>query len=485
MDDPAAAPPVPPAGATEKGRPVTAAAAASGRRLPLALVGLIILVLAFAPMVAGADAVLVEIGVLVAFALASWTFGFLPEPLTTLVFFLLAVVFHVAKPDVVFSGFASTAWWLVFGGSITAVAVEMTGLGRRLAGLLFGRAGGSYARAVTAVALAAVGLAFVMPSTVGRIFLLMPIVLAFAKRLGLTPERRGWTGLVLTLATASFMPTGTILPANVANSILLGAADQLYGVKLTYGPYFLLHFPLLGAAKTGLLIWLICRLFPERDLRAASLQENFGPMSRAERRLSAILLLSLALFATDFIHGISPAWISLGAGILCLLPGMEVISAKSFSERANLATLLYIAGILGIAAVVTDSGLSQVVSTALMRLAHLTPGRPAINVAALGTIGAGLGLLTTLSALPAVMTPLAGRFAAATGLPVLSVLMLEVVIFTTVLLPIEAPPIMVALQLGGVSVRAGVKFCLALAALTIVLLLPLDFLWWRLLGYLP
>jgi di/tricarboxylate transporter len=63
--------------------------------------------------------------------------------------------------------------------------------------------------------------------------------------------------------------------------------------------------------------------------------------------------------------------------------------------------------------------------------------------------------------------------------------MLQVVSFSTVLLPFQSPPIMIALQMGGVSVRAGAKLCLALAAVTIIALLPLDYFWWRLLGYLP
>jgi hypothetical protein len=93
----------------------------------------------------------------VGFAILSWSFGLFAEPVTPLLFFIFVVLFHVAKPSVVFSGFASTAWWLVSGGSVTAVAVQVTGLGRRLADLLFGRFGTSYPRAVTAVALAAVG----------------------------------------------------------------------------------------------------------------------------------------------------------------------------------------------------------------------------------------------------------------------------------------------------------------------------------------
>jgi len=38
------------------------------------------------------------------------------------------------------------------------------------------------------------------------------------------------------------------------------------------------------------------------------------------------------------------------------------------------------------------------------------------------------------------------------------------------------------MQLGNVSMRDGVRATLGVALVTIVVLLPLDFLWWRLLG---
>jgi anion transporter len=433
----------------------------------------------------GGPVALVEAGVLVGFVLLCWATGLLGEPATTLVFFLLVVLFGVAKPAVVFSGFASSAWWLVFGGSITAAAVQTTGLGRRLATLLFGRVGAHYNRAVAGVAIAALGLAFLMPSTNGRILLLMPIVLALTDRLGLAPGRPGHAGLIMTAAAMSYMPPTTILPANVPNSILLGAAEQLYGVKLTYGPYLLLHFPVLGALKTVLLVWLVCRLFPEpRPLMLAE-EGELGPMSPAERRLALFLALSLVLFATDFVHGISPAWIALGTGVVCLLPGTGLLTAKEFSERTNLTMLIYIAGILGVGAVVADSGLSQVVAERLLKVAHLAPGETAWDVAVLAAIGAGLTFLTTATGVPAVLTPLAGEFAQASGLPLLSVLMLQVVVFSTVFFPFESPPMMIGMQLGGVGLRDGTRLCLALAAVTVLVLWPLDYVWWRVLGYLP
>lgn len=467
----------------------TAASQASRPRrlaavLPLLPVAAVVAALSLTTQAAPHDRAL-SAGILIGFAILSWAFGLIAEPATSLLFFLLGVTFHIARPEVIFSGFTSTAWWLVFGGSIIAVAVQSTGLGQRLADLLFGRLSGSYRRSVAAVAIAAVALAFLMPSTNGRILLLMPIVLAFAERIGLKPGQKGYTGLVVAVAAASYMPPTTILTANVPNSVLLGAAESFYGIKLTYGSYLLLHFPVLGALKAALIVWLACRLFPERAALAPARERGFAPLSPAEKRLMLLLGLSLILFATDFIHGISPAWISLGTGILCLLPPVGVITPKTLSERINVGTLIYIAGILGLGAVVSDSGLGRLASAHLLADAGLVPGHTAANLGILAAIGCALGAISTLTGLPAVLTALAGDLASASGLPLLSVLMLQVISFSTVILPFESPPMMIALQLGGVGVRPAAKLCLALTLITVLVLWPLDYLWWQVLGYLP
>jgi di/tricarboxylate transporter len=482
MNDRGRTPPVRDGAATAPG-----AGAVAGRVLqhgPALLLAVVVALLWFSPSFASA-ATLTRAAILVVFTIAAWAFGFFAEPIASLVFFLLAVIFHIAAPPVVFSGFASPAWWLVFGGSIIGMAVNMTGLGERLAALVFGRVSGSYLGAVSAVATVAVALAFIMPSTAGRIILLTPIVLAFADRLGLTPGRPGRTGLVMTLAAASYMPTSSILPANVPNTVLLGAADTLYGIKLAYGPYLLLHFPVLGALKMAAIVWLVCRVYPEQGKLALASTTSGRSWSQRERWLAVLLLASLILFATDFWHGVSPAWVALGAGILCLMPGADLVPVKSFAERLNIVTLLYVAGFLGVGAVVADSGLGAVVSDGMLRIAGLTPGHTTTNLATLAVIDAGIGLLTTLSGLPAVLTPLAKHFATASGLPLEIVLMLQVPVFSTVFLPYQSPPMMIGMQLGGVTLRQGARLCLPLAAITVLLLLPLDYLWWRVLGYLP
>jgi di/tricarboxylate transporter len=426
-----------------------------------------------------------QAAVLVLSTIGAWAFGLFPEPVTTLTFFLLAVLLHVAKPEVIFAGFHSAAWWLVFGGAVTGIAVRTTGLGARLAATLFALKRPTYARYVASVMVACVGLAFVMPSTTGRILLLIPIVLALADRIGLTEGRRGRTGLVMMVAAASYMPPTTILPANIPNSVLMGAADSFYGVKLHYAPYLLLHFPVLGALKAAILVWVICRLFPDDGPLNDVATGAAAPLPNNARRLSVLLALALAGFATDAWHGISPAWISVAAAILCLLPAIHIITPKTFTEQMHITPLIYVAGFLGVGAVVADTGLGEKLARLCLDAVSMTPGTPAINAAWLIAIGAAIGLVATLPGLPAVLTPLAGQLASASGLPLYTVLMLQVPVFSTALLPYQSPPMMIAMHLGGVGMRDGTRLTVVMTIITLVVLFPLDYFWWRVLGLLP
>ena len=452
-------------------------------RAPLGLIITVIVLMGLLPGLVDAPPVLVRSGILVVATILSWATGIFAESIASLLFFLLAAVFALAKPPVIFSGFATPAWWLVFGGAVTTVAVERTGLARRLASALFGRLAASYRLSLAAVSIGALALAFVMPSSTARVMILIPIVLAFADRLGLEPGRSGRTGLVMTAAAVSTLPAAAILPSNVSNLVLLGAADTLYGIKITYGSYLLVHFPVLGLLKTLLLIETSYRLFPEPHRLQAVPPRPSAPMSPDERVVAVVLAVSLLLFVTDVVHGISPAWVALGAGLICLLPGVGPLSVKSLSE-VNLGLLIYVAGILGVGAVIADSGLGTVLSRQLLRLSGIVPGHDAVNIVIIMAIFSVIGLLTTLIGLPVVLAPLAGDFATASGLPVLTVLMLQVVIFSVPFLPYQNFIIVIGMQYGDVSLRRGVRFCLIQAVLTILVLFPLDYAWWRVLGYL-
>lgn len=415
-------------------------------------------------------------------AIGLWATGVLPEHLTALGFFTVAMLFKVAPADVVFSGFTSAALWLVFGGLIVGVAVRRTGLGQRLATLALRKVGGSYAMAVAGVMAISVGLGFLMPSSMGRAVLIVPVAAALAEGLGFAPGRAGRTGLVLAAAFGVHVPTFSILPANVPNMVLLGGAETLYGVTPIYGEYLLLHFPLLGAAKAALLVGLILWLYPDRaDGRAAA--GTLQPMSGDEKRLGLILLLALGFWVTDFLHHISPAWIGLAAAVICLMPGLQLVPQKSFSSEINYGSIFYVAGIMGLGAIVAHSGLGGQLARGMLSILPLEPGETARNFFTLAGLSTLIAMVTTLPGLPAVMTPLAGEMARASGFSLEAVLMIQVLGFSTIILPYQSAPLVVGMQMGGEGIRPAVKLCLASSVVTLLVLFPLDYLWWRLLGW--
>lgn len=404
----------------------------------------------------------------------------IPEYLTALIFFALAMVFALAPAEVVFAGFESAALWLIFGGLVLGVAIHTTGLGARLAHRLAPVFGTSYTGVIFGILLSALAFGFLMPSSVGRVVLLMPITLALAKRLGFGTDSRGHKGMVLAAGLGCFLPAFGILPANVPNVVLLGIAEKLYDAPLTYGHWLLLHFPVLGLLKAAVIGGLIVALFPARP-GAEAREPAPGPMTAAERRLTVVLCLALAGWMTDFWHGISPAWISLSAAVVVMFPGFGLFGPRDFA-KIDFAPIVYAAGVLGLGALIAYSGWGEHLGAAIAQIPSLGPDQAFGNFATLVAAGIGVGLGSTLPGVPAVMTPLAADLAEATGLTVQTVLMLQVPAFSTPLLPYQTPPLIVALQIAHMRSAEAIKLVFAIALVTLALLLPLDYLWWRLLG---
>ena len=60
-----------------------------------------------------------------------------------------------------------------------------------------------------------------------------------------------------------------------------------------------------------------------------------------------------------------PGWIGLGAGLATLLPWTGVMPVASFTERVKFGPFFYIAAILGLGALMVETGLSRALGDAL------------------------------------------------------------------------------------------------------------------------
>lgn len=267
--------------------------------------------------------------------------------------------------------------------------------------------------------------------------------------------------------------------------VLVGMAETQYNLSILYGSYLFLHFPLLSLVKAMLIIALILFFFPDKPVvlpekeRAEKLT-----FSRNEVILSLVVVGMLGLWITDFLHHVSPAWVALGGALILLMPSVNIVGTKEFNQKVNWGAIIFVAGILGVGGMINSTGLGRIIASGIIDLLPLAEDQSFINYMSISVASAVTGMLTTLPAVPAVLTPLSESLSQVTGLPIQTLLMMQVVGFSTIMLPYQAPPIVVGMQLSGEKLVDAAKICLVLACITIFLLLPLNFFWWKLLDWL-
>ena len=115
------------------------------RHLLIGIALIVALWLALGPL-AAANPLAARSAAVVLVTLALWSTGALPPFLTSLIFFGLVLIFGLARPDLIFSGFGSAAVWLIVSGFIIGAAITTSGLGQRMASVLAPLLAASYPR---------------------------------------------------------------------------------------------------------------------------------------------------------------------------------------------------------------------------------------------------------------------------------------------------------------------------------------------------
>ena len=439
--------------------------------------------LAAAPLWTASPGVLPAAGI-IGFAIAMWATGVIPVQITALVMFLAAVVLNVAPPEVVFSGFHSTAVWLVFGGIVLSLSAQRSGLATRIVQTLITHLPPRYFGMAAGIAVAGMLLGFFMPAASGRAVLVAPLAVALADSLGFAEHGRPRFGLVIAAGWGTTIPMFGVLPANVVNMAFAGASESIYGIDYTYFSYMLLNFPVTALLGIPIMAALITLIFGA-PFDAPQQRAQRVSMSRGEGRLMSILLLALVLWATDSLHGVSPGWVALGAALLCVTPGIGVVSHSIFANEVNYSSWFFVAGVIGVGAIANFSGLGTELGLLVLDIVPLTRDGGIVTFYELFAIGGAVSLVTTSPAAAPIMTALGDVIAGASGWPLKSVLLAQVPTWMIYALPHQAPPVAITMALGGVPLSAAVRVLVPYFLIGIAVLLPLQYFWGHAIGVYP
>lgn len=415
-------------------------------------------------------------------ALTLFATRIVPEIVTAFGIFLFALALGIVPREVVFSGFLSTGFWLLVSGIILGVAISSTGLAARISERLINLTGPSYPRAIFVIAAAGMALGVLIPSTMPRIIVMIPVAAALADRLGLRADGQGAIGLIATATTATLLPTYTILTANLPTIVHVGTMDQLYGIQSTYSEYFLLQFPV-NVFRFILLVLLMVWFSREPVSKLPQSGAAETAKRPEQRRLLIVLACAIAMWMTDFIHNIPPAWVALSAATIVIWPRFGMLKPTAMREQVDITPAVFFASIITVVAVAREAGLDRILADLLVKSIQFDGQGGLSEIYSVYGFSLLLSHLTTAPAAPAILVPFAGSLSQATGLSLEVVSMTQIIGISTPAIPYQAPPLIVAMSISKVPNAVYLRLCLWLTLAVTIVGIPLTYLWWQLIGF--
>ncbi|MEL6373133.1 MAG: SLC13 family permease [Pseudomonadota bacterium] len=416
-----------------------------------------------------------------------WATAPIPQYLTALGFFALCLAFDVAPLRAVTSGITSSALWLVAGGLMIGVAADRSGFGAYVAQRFFGVFRGSFAGLVGAVLLGSTVLSFLVPASMGRLAIVVPVVIALAKDAGYERGSRGFLALIMITVAGNFLVSQGVLPANLLNIMIVGSGEALYGLQVSYVQYLWLCAPVLMVVKAFIIWGATCWLFPAPvpALGARGEGATKPAMSAQAKTVAVILTAAIVLWSTDFLHGFAPGWVALAAGVACLTPGLKLLTWRDCLDERRVGMLIWVAAVLSLGAVLSSSGAGPLIAKQIIALAGVE-GRSALY--GYGAIALMTPILTSLcttgGGIPIIASTV-GEIAQLTGMPLETAILTIVAGQSVVFFPYTTAPIVFGLMLGGISTRDALRYMVPIALISLVTIVPLNALWWWWIGALP
>ncbi|MGX7896975.1 SLC13 family permease [Tsuneonella sp. HG222] len=325
---------------------------------------------------------------LVMWMAAWWMTEAIPLYATALLPFIVLPLAGVATANATASAYYSPIIFVFVGGAFLALAIERTGLHRRLALWIMGLAGATSWQLLLAVMSACAILSMVISNT-STALIMMPMAIAMLAAGGVKPGESGGLAGALPMGVAfgaSIGGLGTMIgtPTNVIGA---GLIAETLGIRISFLTWSLYALPLVIVTipMAAFIIARVQRLSDERfDLAAAKAAiGSGGPWTVPEKRLSIVVMLAMAAWMTQPITepllpegGLTDGTIAAIAGlVMFLLPdgtGRPMLLWPE-ANRAPWDVVLMFGGGLAMAMGMTESGLAEWLGEALLPLASVPP----------------------------------------------------------------------------------------------------------------
>lgn len=389
---------------------------------------------------------------------------------------LIGVTFST---ELALTGFRSPATWLVVVGILIGEAARQSGLADLVERLSLARipdrvatdAVSTYRYLLIVLSFGSLALAVLVPSSLVRVLILAPILQSLG---ALFEERRATIGIFLGPLFATFYGSSGILTGSLANIIVTGLVKSSGGPAITWTEWSLWVGPVMGLGRVALIVAIAYVLYRPRDSNAVvapKVAESVETTPR-ERRMLLFLLVGVAIWATDFVHGLHPLFGAVVVVLLAFAPHIGVVGPDAVSE-ADFSILFFLGAIFAIAEGLRQTAFTDLAANMLFSYLPADPSLPLV-LAFVIVIALTLTLVMEGLAVASVLTPILVSFAGSTGAPIVPVAMIEAVALNAYFFPYQSAVLIAIHGLDVVDSVELTRMAIICSVATLVLLVPIQ-----------
>lgn len=420
-----------------------------------------------------------------------WVTEAIPLPATSLLPIVLFPLMGVLELGKTTASYGSPIVFLYIGGFLIAIAIEKTGLHKRIALNIIRSMGTKLSMIILGFMISTAFISMWISNTATAIMMLpiaLAIVTATSTGEGITNDRFRKTLMLAIAYAASIGGLGTII-GTPPNLVLAGVVRDMYQDEITFLQWFAVGFPI-----TVLLLiiswWYLVRIgFPLGNARLEGGSEEMdqrlsqsGPMTSPEKKVAIVFLcVAIAWIIRSFvlekiIPGIDDTIIAMAGGLVLFLlpsgtPGKKRLLNWEDSTKLPWGIVLLFGGGLALAEAFEASGLAQWIGQNLTGLSGLGIFLMILIVVALVNF---LTEFTSNLATVTMILPILAPIAVSSGVhPYLLMVAATLAASCGFMMPAGTPPNAIAFGSGYLSIWDMVKtgFWLNLASVIIITLM--------------
>ena len=418
------------------------------------------------------------------FALFFWTTEPIPITLSSAGVLVLLPAVGLLSFEQSLAPLGSQTIWLVLAGMALSLGVAKTGLGDALAAWLQARLSQRPFFLLCQLHLLGLGTAFLIPSGVIRVLFLMPLGMALVKRLRGCPAAHLKAAVLLSLLCSTYFGGCGLLTGSVPNLVLAGQYEKIQGAPIFWATWLYWMFPVIGLLRTVVslgAIWLLFGRHLNGHIMEWTPSPHRTPLTRVQRRTLFMLLAGVGLWATDLLHHIQPVYVGVGLVVLFVWPRWGPLHVADL-VKVRFALLAYIVALLALGHALDEAGFNRLFIESCGEVLALAEYGWLGKHLSLCLVALPLDFLMDVAAVAGVATIPLMELGAQHGIAPLPAAFSVAMATTLAFLPYQSAPFMVAYGFRQLSMQQLVLAQGLISTASLVLLCPLNLLYWRWLG---